>query len=80
MDATSNREAGGTAPGPWPPERIIVAATDARMRCVGGRDGLRETRERLEDLLGAYEEGEGSSDVEDVGTDEEYEVEEWDLE
>lgn len=46
---------------------------------VGGRDGLRETRERLEDLLGAYEEGE-QEEVEDVGTDEEYEVEEWDLE
>jgi hypothetical protein len=46
---------------------------------LGGMDGLREARERLEELLGAYEEEGAGGEMEDVGTDEEFEQEEWDL-
>ena len=42
-------------------------------------DGLREARERLEELLGAYEEEGAGGEMEDVGTDQEFEQDEWDL-
>lgn len=45
-----------------------------------GRDALKDTRERLEDILAAYG---GTEDEEHIGTDEEYPPEEdddaWDL-
>ncbi|PWN33589.1 uncharacterized protein FA14DRAFT_161364 [Meira miltonrushii] len=64
------------------------AASEETEGFLGGRDGLMEVRERLEELLGAYEEGLAggrimSTEEEDaIGTDEEYEddhEEEWDL-
>lgn len=63
-----------------------AAANDVSEGAVGGRDGLREIRERLEDCLSAYMVGygEGSGEEEEDdgrGTDEEWdeEGEEWDL-
>ncbi|KAN0065448.1 mtDNA inheritance, partitioning of the mitochondrial organelle [Thecaphora frezii] len=59
-----------------------AAANEENEGVVGGRDGLKEVRERAEDLLSAYD-GEGEDEV-DVGTDEEFETVvredlEWDL-
>lgn len=61
------------------------AANDESEGLLGGRDGLMEIRERLEELLGAYEEeGATGHDAEEgMGTDEEYAQEagdeDWDL-
>lgn len=56
------------------------AASDDSEGPLGGRDGMIEIRERLEELLGAYEVGDEDDD-EELGTDEEYPVqaEEWAL-
>jgi hypothetical protein len=52
------------------------AASDETEGFLGGREGLVEIRERLEELLGAYEEGLNRSasigDEEQIGTDEEF--------
>jgi hypothetical protein len=56
------------------------AANDESEGPLGGRDGLIEIRERLEELLGAYEGDDGDkSEDERLDTDEEYDdqVEEW---
>lgn len=64
------------------------AASEETEGFLGGRDGLMEVRERLEELLGAYEEGlvggrlRSTEEENAIGTDEEYEddhEEEWDL-
>ncbi|MCO5549618.1 hypothetical protein L7F22_003091 [Adiantum nelumboides] len=64
------------------------AANEETEGFLGGRDGLMEVRERLEELLGAYEEGllagriKSTEEEDAIGTDEEYEddhEEEWDL-
>ncbi|UZJ52955.1 hypothetical protein CBS101457_002275 [Exobasidium rhododendri] len=61
------------------------AASDESEGPLGGRDGMIEVRERLEEILGAYEGdgdgGEEEGEGEQLGTDEEYEdqVEEWDI-
>lgn len=62
------------------------AASDDTEGLLGGREGLMEVRERVEELLGAYEEGLPGGqaiDPEDdqMGTDEEYEAEgsDWEL-
>lgn len=64
------------------------AASEETEGFLGGRDGLMEVRERLEELLGAYEEGleagriKSTEEQDAIGTDEEYEddrEEEWDL-
>ncbi|KAE8215060.1 hypothetical protein CF327_g1595 [Tilletia walkeri] len=70
---------GGGAPG--------AASSEDSEGVVGGRDGLKEVLERLEEMLQGYEE-EGADDDEDEdegdgrGTDEEWEEtgEEWDIE
>ncbi len=61
-----------------------AAASEDSEGVIGGRDGLKEVRERLEDLLSAYEAGLDEDEEEEDdgrGTDEEWqEDEEWDLE
>jgi hypothetical protein len=54
------------------------AANEESEGPLGGRDGMIEIKERLEELLGAYEGGDASED-EKLDTDEEYDdqVEEW---
>ena len=66
----------------------VAAANEESEGIVGGRDGLKEIRERLEDMVGVYESGlpgDLRSDEEDdgKGTDEEWvadDQDEWDLE
>lgn len=59
------------------------AASEESEGPLGGRDGLMEIRERLEELLGAYEGDDKVNDESDqeMGTDEEYEdeIDEWDM-
>lgn len=62
------------------------AASEESEGLLGGRDGLMEIREKLEELLGAYEEesGVGPPEEDDMGTDEDYVQQEddddiWDL-
>lgn len=57
------------------------AASEESEGPLGGREGMMEIRERLEELLAAYEDGEEMAE-DDLGTDEEYpdqEDEEWNL-
>ena len=60
-----------------------AAASEDTEGVIGGRDGLKEIRERLEDLASAYESGFSDSDMEEDGrgTDEEWpeDKDEWDI-
>ena len=57
------------------------AANEESEGPLGGRDGMMEIRERLEELLGAYEDDTAEDADQGMGTDEEYEdqVDEWDI-
>lgn len=57
------------------------AASDDTEGLLGGRDGLLEVRERLDELLGAYDDGGHQKDEDNVGTDEECDSQnsDWDV-